>query len=284
MPGLSSSGGACRIDSGTRHASVETVNDPRLEAAPQRHKQRPPLAVDTARSGARVLVEAVKGEGGGWIAERASRMGDLVGSERMQTLATQANRYAPELRTHDRFGNRIDAVDYHPAYHELMALAFGAGLHSLAWTERREGVWVARAALNYLWNQGENGVACPVTMSFAAVRVLRHSAKLAEDWEPKLLACDYDPRPMPLAQKRAVTIGMAMTERQGGSDLRANSSRATPMGGGQYELTGDKWFCSAPMSDAVFTLARTEAGLNWFFVPRPPSDGARKPLFLQRLE
>ena len=210
------------------------MNDPRLEVAPESANQPPPLVGYNAWSGDRILVEAVKREGGGWIAERASRMGDLVGSERMQTLAMQANRYAPELRTHDRFGNRIDAVEYHPAYHELMALAFGAGLHSLAWTDKREGAWVARAALNYLWNQGENGVACPVTMSFAAVRVLRHSAKLAEEWEPKLLACDYDPRPLPLAQKRAVTIGMAMTERQGGSDLRANSSRAALLDGGEY--------------------------------------------------
>ncbi len=200
-------------------------------------------------------MEAVKREGAGWIAERASRMGDLVGSERMQTLAMQANRYAPELRTHDRFGNRIDAVEYHPAYHELMALAFGAGLHSLAWTDKREGVWVARAALNYLWNQGENGVACPVTMSFAAVRVLRHSATLAEEWEPKLLACDYDPRPLPLAQKRAVTIGMAMTERQGGSDLRANSSRAVPLGGGEYALSGHKWFWYGGRADLLFRAA-----------------------------
>jgi putative acyl-CoA dehydrogenase len=260
------------------------VNDPRLEVAPGSANQPPPLVGYNAWSGDRILMEAVKREGGGWISDRASRMGDLVGSERMQTLAMQANRYAPELRTHDRFGNRIDAVEYHPAYHELMGLAFGAGLHSLAWTEKREGVWVARAALNYLWNQGENGVACPLTMSFAAVRVLRHSAKLAEEWEPKLLACDYDPRPLPLAQKRAVTIGMAMTERQGGSDLRANSSRAMPLGEGEFELAGHKWFCSAPMSDAFFTLARTEAGLTCFFVPRSLADGARNPFFIQRLK
>ena len=260
------------------------MNDPGLEVAPGSANQPPPLVGYNAWSVDRILVEAVKREGGGWIAERASRMGDLVGSERMQTLAMQANRYTPELRTHDRFGNRIDAVEYHPAYHELMALAFGAGLHSLAWTDKREGVWVARAALNYLWNQGENGVACPVTMSFAAVRVLRHNAKLAEEWEPKLLACDYDPRPLPLVQKRAVTIGMAMTERQGGSDLRANSSRAVALGGGEFELAGHKWFCSAPMSDAFFTLARTEAGLTCFFVPRSLADGARNPFFIQRLK
>jgi putative acyl-CoA dehydrogenase len=246
--------------------------------------QPPPLAGYDAWSQDRILKEAVEREGGGWIGERASRMGQLIGSERFQTLAAQADRHAPELQTHDRYGNRVDAVEYHPAYHELMALAFGAGLHSLAWTERRDGAWVARAALNYLWNQGENGVACPVTMSFAAARVLRNDASLAAEWEPKLLACDYDPRPLPLAQKRAVTIGMAMTERQGGSDLRANSTQAAPLGGGEYELSGHKWFCSAPMSDAFFTLARAEAGLSCFFVPRSLPDGTRNPFFIQRLK
>jgi len=255
-----------------------------VEDAADSANQAPPLVGFNAWSGDRTLREAVEREGGGWISARASEMGGLVGSERMQELAAQANRHVPELRTHDRFGNRIDAIEYHPAYHELMALAFGAGLHSLAWTERRPGAWVARAALNYLWNQGENGVACPVTMSFASIRVLRNDRDLAAEWEPKILACDYDPRPLPLAQKRAVTIGMAMTERQGGSDLRSNSSRAAPAGGGDYELNGHKWFCSAPMSDAFFTLANTQAGLSCFFVPRSLPDGARNPLHIQRLK
>jgi putative acyl-CoA dehydrogenase len=246
--------------------------------------QPPPLVGFNAWSGDQTLCEAVEREGGGWIVERAIEMGEVVGSERMQALAAQANRFPPELRTHDRFGNRIDAVEYHPAYHELMALAFGAGLHSLAWTERRPGAWVARASLNYLWNQGENGVACPVTMTFASVRILRNDPDLAAEWEPRLLACDYDPRPLPLAQKRAVTIGMAMTERQGGSDLRANSCRAASAGGGEYELSGQKWFCSAPMSDAFFTLANTDAGLTCFFVPRCLPDGARNPFLIQRLK
>jgi putative acyl-CoA dehydrogenase len=256
----------------------------RVEDAPDSANQAPPLTGYNAWSGDRILREAVEREGGGWISARASEMGELVGSERMQLLADQANRHGPELRTHDRFGARIDSVEYHPAYHELMALAFGAGLHSLAWTDRRRGAWVARAALNYLWNQGENGTACPVTMTFASVRVLRNDPELAAQWEPKLLACDYDPRPVPLVQKRAVTIGMAMTERQGGSDLRANSSRATPVGAGEYELTGHKWFCSAPMSDAFFTLANTEGGLSCFFVPRSLPDGARNPFLIQRLK
>jgi putative acyl-CoA dehydrogenase len=237
-----------------------------------------------AWAGDKILREAVEREGGGWIADRASKLGQLIGSERMQELAAQANRYAPELRTHDRFGNRADAVEYHPAYHELMAFAFGAGLHALAWTETRPGAWVARAALNYLWNQAENGVACPVTMTFASVRVLRNEPNLAAEWEPKVLTCDYDPRPLPLAQKRAVTVGMAVTERQGGSDLRANSSLASRAGEGEYELHGHKWFCSAPMSDAFFTLANTEAGLTCFFVPRSLPDGERNPFFIQRLK
>src|SRR5215831_15288419 len=256
----------------------------RVETYAESGNQPPPLVGFNAWSGDRTLQEAVAREGGGWIAARASELGELVGSERIQALAAQANRFAPELKTHDRFGNRIDAVEYHPAYHELMALAFRAGLHSLAWTESREGAWIARAALNYLWNQCENGVACPVTMTFASVKVLRNNPALAAAWEAKLLACDYDPRPLPLARKRAVTIGMAMTERQGGSDLRANSSRALSAGGGEYELTGQKWFCSAPMSDAFFTLANTGAGLTCFFVPRSLPDGTRDPFYIQRLK
>ena len=260
------------------------MNDPRQPEAREATNQPPALVGYNAWSRDRILTEAVERERGGWIAERANRMGELVGSERIQALAAQANRYAPELRTHDRFGSRIDAVEYHPAYHELMALAFGAGLHSLAWTEKRQGAWVARAALNYLWNQVENGTACPVTMTFAAVHVLKNDASLAAEWEPKLLACDYDPRPLPLARKRAVTMGMAMTEKQGGSDLRTNSTDAASLGGGQYELNGHKWFCSAPMSDAFFTLARAEAGLSCFFVPRSLPDGVRNPFFVQRLK
>jgi putative acyl-CoA dehydrogenase len=246
--------------------------------------QPPPLVGYNAWSADRTLTETVEREGGGWVSARADKIGELVGSERMQLLAAQANRFIPELKTHDRFGERIDAVEYHPAYHELMALAFGAGLHSLAWSERRSGAWIARAALNYLWNQAENGVACPVTMTFASVKVLRNDPDLAAVWEPKLLACDYDPRSLPVAKKRSVTVGMAMTERQGGSDLRANSSRASSMGGGEYELSGQKWFCSAPMSDAFFTLANTGAGLTCFFVPRSLPDGTRNPFLIQRLK
>jgi len=254
--------------------------------------QAPPLAGYNAWSANRLLIDAVAREGGAWIADEARQLGALVGSGEMQTLVVQANRYPPELRTHDPAGNRIDTVEYHPAYHELMRRAFCAGLHSLAWTAHRPGAFVARAALIYLWNQVENGVACPVTMSFAARQVLRHDATLAAEWEPKLFARDYDPRPLPLAAKRAVTLGMAMTEKQGGSDLRTNETCAIRTGGVDYELTGHKWFCSAPMSDGFFTLARAarmrgrkpEGEVTCFFVARTLSDGSRNPFRIQRLK
>jgi putative acyl-CoA dehydrogenase len=246
--------------------------------------QPPPLTGFDPWSGDPLLRATVVREGGGWIDPRACALAKLVGSERLQMLATQANRFVPELRTHDRFGRRIDAVEYHPAYHELMATAFGAGLHSLAWTADQSGAFVARAALNYLWNQLEHGVSCPVTMSFAALQMLRGSPDLATRWEAKLLAEDYDPRPLPVAAKRAITIGMAMTEKQGGSDLRTNTTRAVRDATGHYRLTGHKWFCSAPMSDAFFSLARTDAGLTCFFVPRSLDDGTRNTFLLQRLK
>jgi len=246
--------------------------------------QPPPLVGHDAWAGNPVLRAAVDREGGGWIAPQAAALAQAIGSEAMQLAAAQANRFTPELRTHDRFGHRIDSVEFHPAYHTLMGTAFGAGLHALAWTAGREGAFVARAALNHLWNGFEQGIACPVTMSFAAGRMLDHAPALARAWQPKLFAADYDPRPLPVAQKRAVTIGMAMTEKQGGSDLRSNATTAEPAGDGMHRLTGHKWFCSAPMSDAFFTLARTPSGLSCFLVPRALPDGARNPFAIQRLK
>jgi putative acyl-CoA dehydrogenase len=260
------------------------MNDPAVAFVERAGNQPPLLAGYNAWERDPILRAAVTREGGGWVAERAQSLGALVGSERMQLLADQANRHLPQLRTHDRFGERIDAVDYHPAYHELMTLAFGAGLHSLAWKAQRDGAFVARAALNYLWNQAENGTACPVTMAFAAVQVMRNDAQLAAEWEPKLLADAHDPRPLPLSQKRAVTVGMAMTEKQGGSDLRSNETVATQLGDGAYALEGHKWFCSAPMSDGFLTLARTDAGISCFFTPRSLADGARNAIHIQRLK
>ncbi len=260
------------------------MNDRIAASAEQASNQPPLLAGYNAWAQDPILRAAVEREGGGWIGERAHRLGELVGSERMQLLADQANRHLPQLRTHDRFGERSDTVDYHPAYHELMALAFGAGLHSLAWKARRDGAFVARAALNYLWNQAENGTSCPVTMTFAAVQVMRNDAQLTAEWELKLLADAYDPRPLHLSQKSAVTVGMAMTEKQGGSDLRSNQTVATELGDGAYALEGHKWFCSAPMSDGFLTLARTGAGVTCFFAPRSLADGTRNGIHIQRLK
>ncbi|MEO7743602.1 MAG: acyl-CoA dehydrogenase family protein [Usitatibacter sp.] len=216
------------------------------------------------------------------IARRASLLGAFVGSAQAQHHATLANRYTPELRTHDPAGRRIDAVEYHPSYHVLMRHAYEAGLHSLAW-KRESGGFAARAALFYLWNQLEQGTACPVTMTFASIAVLGHAPALERDWRPRVLADAYDTRQLPLHRKQAVTLGMAMTEKQGGSDLRAVRTLAVA-DGSAYRLTGHKWFCSAPMSDGFFTLARLDDGVTCFLVPRSLPDGERNTFLIQRLK
>ncbi len=246
--------------------------------------QPPPLVGYNAWSGDAILRDAVQRAGGSWIAGRADDLGELVGSERLQMLASQANRVAPELRTHDAFGHRIDEIEYHPAYHELMTLALANGLHSTAWTAARGGGFVARAALNYLWNQGENGTACPITMTFASVQVLRGTPALAKTWEPKLTADHYDPRLVPVPDKLGAMVGMAMTEKQGGSDLRSTQTRARRLSADWYELRGHKWFCSAPMSDGFLTLALLEGAITCFLVPRVMPDGQRNRFLIQRLK
>jgi putative acyl-CoA dehydrogenase len=246
--------------------------------------QPPPLVGYNAWTGDAILREAVQRAGGGWVAARAADLGELVGSERLQMLAAQANRVAPQLRTHDAAGHRIDELDYHPAYHELMTLALTGGLHSTAWTAAGDGGFVARAALNYLWNQGENGTACPLTMTFASVQVLRNAPALARAWEPKLTADHYDPRLVPVADKLGAMIGMAMTEKQGGSDLRSTQTRARRITADWYELRGHKWFCSAPMSDGFLTLALLDGAITCFLVPRVMPDGSRNRFLIQRLK
>jgi len=217
-----------------------------------------------------------------WIDGQAHGLGAYVGSPEAQHHAVLANRYTPELRTHDAVGHRIDTVEYHPSYHVLMNRAFGAGVHSLAW-KSRPGGFSGRAALFYLWNQLEQGTACPVTMTFASIAVLDHAPALAREWRAKVLEDAYDPRPEPVARKSAATIGMAMTEKQGGSDLRAVATVAVP-DGPNWRLTGHKWFCSAPMSDGFFTLARLPEGVTCFFVPRSLPDGTRNAFLIQRLK
>jgi putative acyl-CoA dehydrogenase len=222
------------------------------------------------------------------VLERRHLVGAVAGSAAVQELARAANRFTPELKTHDRRGNRVDVVEYHPAYHELMRIAYGAGVHSFAWTNPRQGAHVARAALSYLWNQAENGTACPTGMSYSAIPVLAAAKAVGAAWVPALNSRHYDSRPIPIAEKTGATIGMTLTEKQGGSDLRANTTRAKPLGargvGEAYELTGHKWFCSAPMCDGFYTLAYTEDGPTCFLVPRALPDGTRNPFFLQRLK
>ena len=211
-----------------------------------------------------------------------SETGRFVGSAEAHHHAALANRYTPELRTHDRYGNRIDAVEFHPSYHVLMRRAFGAGLHSLAW-KREQAPFSARAALFYLWNQLEQGTSCPTTMTFASIPMFEQAPELARTWRPKVLADAYDPRPERVELKTGATIGMAMTEKQGGSDLREVQTVAT-QDGHAWRLNGHKWFCSAPMSDAFFTLARAPQGVTCFFVPRTLPDGKRNAFFIQRLK
>lgn len=216
------------------------------------------------------------------MAPAASELGRFVGSPEAQHHAALANRYIPELRTHDRAGNRIDVVEYHPSYHVLMRRACASGIHSLAWTRKERG-FSARAALFFLWNQLEQGTACPVTMTFASIPVFAQAPDLEREWRPKVVSNAYDPAPAPLARKAGVTIGMAMTEKQGGSDLRAVQSVAA-RDGSAYRLNGHKWFCSAPMSDGFFTLARLPEGVTCFFVPRSLAGGARNTFLIQRLK
>jgi putative acyl-CoA dehydrogenase len=250
--------------------------------------QPPPFAPENAYTADAPLREGVEREGGGWAGERLTALGALVGDPNIQELAREANRHTPELRTFNRFGQRIDQVDFHPAWHELMALAYRNEVHSLAWTAKRPGAHVARGALSYLWNQIENGVGCPTGMSFAAIPALRLDPDRAAEWEAPCLSTGYDPRPLPALEKTGATIGMTLTEKQGGSDLRANLTRAEPDGNGGYVLTGHKWFCSAPMSDVFFTLAYTggadEASPTCFLVPRSLPDGSRNRFFIQRLK
>jgi len=233
------------------------------------------------------LKEALSREGASWAIGKAHDFGQLIGSERCISLAFEANRYTPELNTFNRYGHRIDEVHYHPAYHQLMSTAIESEIHSIAWTNEKGG-HVAHAALEYMFGQIEQGVCCPITMTYAAIPALRHQPEVAIQWEQKILSNKYDHRFIPATEKHGLTLGMAMTEKQGGSDVRANTTQAYPVnhkGAGEaYELVGHKWFCSAPMSDAFLTLAHTENGLSCFLVPRWKPDKTLNSIFIQRLK
>ncbi len=250
--------------------------------------QPPPLVDYNLFASDPILRDTVHREGAAWADQRLDVFGAEVGSERVLDQGTAANRFAPELRAFDRFGHRLDEVSFHPAYHELMALGIEHEVHSIAWGADRPGGHVAHTALEYLLIQAEAGVCCPLTMTYAAVPLLRRQPKLADHWERATLSTRYDARAIPAGEKHGLTIGMAMTEKQGGSDVRANTTRARALGAGPhgeaYALTGHKWFCSAPMSDAFFTLAYADDGLSCFFVPRWQPDGTRNPIHIQRLK
>ncbi|NWB53306.1 acyl-CoA dehydrogenase family protein [Pseudomonas sp. F8002] len=223
----------------------------------------------------------------GWAEQRIDTYGALAGGPLMEA-GFLANQNKPVFNSHDRFGHRIDLVEFHPAYHELMRTAVEHGLPSLPWAHPQSGAHVARAAMTYLHSQAEAGTGCPLTMTFACVPALRLQPDLAETWLPKILATEYDPRNVGIAHKAGATIGMAMTEKQGGTDVRANTTRAYPVGAGgpgqAYELVGHKWFCSAPMCDGFLTLAQTDKGLTCFLLPRHRPDDTRNEFYIQRLK
>ena len=235
-------------------------------------------------TGDAALREGVAREGADWAVADLAGFGAKLGAADYLELGALANRYPPDFDTHDRYGRRVDLVRFHPAYHELMRVAVEHGLHASPWTEPREGAHVARAARFYMQTEVEAGHGCPITMTFASTPSLRLEPELAERWLPKVHSRVYDPRNIPVAEKTGATIGMAMTEKQGGSDVRANTTRAEPIGDGLYEITGHKFFVSAPMCDAFLVLAQAEGGLTCFLAPRWRPDGTKNPIEFIRLK
>jgi putative acyl-CoA dehydrogenase len=250
--------------------------------------QPPPLAPYDAYATDLPLREALAREGGGWAEENVAAYGAITGGELME-LGVEANAHRPVLRAFDAYGRRIDEVEFHPSYHRIMQLGIEHGVTGFAWRHvRQEGAHVARAALAYLHNQADQGTSCPLTMTYACVPSLEQQPELAREWLPRIVNTAYDERSVPAWNKAGNTIGMGMTEKQGGSDVRANTTRATPIGaegaGQLYELVGHKWFFSAPMSDGFLVLAQAGAGLSCFLLPRFAPDGALNAVRIQRLK
>ena len=232
-----------------------------------------------------VLAAAVEREGARWALDQLGEFGRAAGTADMIDAGRLANEHGPILRTHDRVGNRIDEVEFHPAYHRFMALSISHGLHSLPYERPAgEGGRVARDAAFMVVNQVEAGHSCPISMTTAVVPALQVEPGLAIEWEPKILSREYQAPLGPLASKAGVTMGMGMTEKQGGSDVRANASVATPTGDGVYELVGHKWFVSAPMSDGFLVTAQAPGGITCFLLPRMLADGTRNGIRIQRLK
>ncbi|MGH3434212.1 MAG: acyl-CoA dehydrogenase family protein, partial [Thermocrispum sp.] len=229
------------------------------------------------------LIEGLRAGGAAWAEPELHELGRLAGSEQAQEWGRLVEKNPPELRTHDRYGHRIDEVDFHPHWHDLMRVAVESGLHAAPWADGRTGAHVARAAKNFAWTLTDPGHICPISMTYAAVPALREQPELAERFEPLLASRVYDYGLREPSAKRGLIAGMSMTEKQGGSDVRANTTRATPVDGG-YALIGHKWFTSAPMSDLFLTLAQAPGGLSCFLLPRVLPDGSRNAIRLQRLK
>lgn len=250
--------------------------------------QVPPLTGYNLFQVDRTLVDAVRREGAEWALEPITRFGQLLGAEEVQRWGFDANENRPVLHTHDRSGNRRDEVVFHPAWHSLMRTSVENRLHCLPWVETKPGAHVARAALMMLASQNEAGHTCPISMTFSSIAALRAEPEVDQEWEPKILSATYDPSFRPAHEKHGVLIGMAMTEKQGGSDVRANTTRAERIGHGLYAteflITGHKWFCSAPMCDAFLILAQTANGLSCFLLPRWTPSGEKNNFYIQRLK
>ncbi|WP_033278367.1 DNA alkylation response protein [Streptomyces sp. NRRL F-525] len=246
--------------------------------------QPPPLTPYDASEDA-ALLEGLRREGAGWAEDDVRRLGRAAGSEEAQEWGEQANRHEPELRTHDRYGNRVDEVEFHPSWHRLMGVAVAEGLAGAPWADDRSGAHVARTAGGLVWGHTEAGHGCPTSMTYAAVPALRATPELAAVYEPLLTSRVYDPTLRVPTEKRGLLAGMGMTEKQGGSDVRTNTTVATPTSEpGVYTLRGHKWFTSAPMCDVFLVLAQAPDGLSCFLVPRVLPDGSRNTFRIQRLK
>ncbi|AUG77027.1 acyl-CoA dehydrogenase [Kitasatospora sp. MMS16-BH015] len=245
---------------------------------PEFHGQGHDLAEDPT------LLAALRRAGAEWVEPELRELGRRAGTAEAAEWGRLANEYPPVLHTHDRYGHRIDEVEFHPAWHELMRTAVSHGLHATPWRDSRPGAHTARAAKFYLWGQVEAGHSCPISMTYAAVPALRATPELAERFEPLLTATEYDFGLREPSGKRGLIAGMSMTEKQGGSDVRTNTTTATPQSDGTYRLVGHKWFTSAPMSDLFLTLAQAPGGLSCFVLPRVLPDGSRNRMHIQRLK
>ena len=256
--------------------------------------QSPPLENYNLFTSDEVLVETVEREGGGDAMASLTAFGGKIGTAEIIDLGRQANTYLPVLKSFDRFGHRLDKVEFHPSYHQLMSLSVEQGLHGSPWdhlldgSAPKSGAVVSRLAGTYMMAQIEAGHGCPITMTNAAVPALLFQPDLAKEWVPRILSRKYDPTYEPAKDKTGVTFGMGMTEKQGGTDVRANATVASPIDSGgpgcEYRITGHKWFFSAPMCDAFLVLAQAPGGLSCFLMPRFTPDGEPNPIRIQRLK